>query len=233
MSRSLMQYAGPALARGRATLPIAMTALIGSTLPAQTALGTPYIGSNTLSFYSTELPRSGAPETATTYGVAYGHRFGMAESATRMTMLVRLNARAIDEEKGLAEFAARVGVSHDVRQVPGLALAAAWGVGAIAWGDNAADTGRVHFTIPAEVGASYDLRIGSATVSPFASASMQRYNRRTGIESPEVVEKGWDATYTTGVSLRLSEIVLTSSRIAGEWGMPQRSRWAFSAGVSF
>lgn len=227
MSRTLMQFAGRALPLA------AMTALVGSALPAQAALGTPYIGSNTLSFYTSELPRSGAPETAATFGAAYGHRFGKAESATRMTMLVRLNARSFDPEKGIAEFAARVGVSHDVRQVPGLALAAATGVGAIAWGDNAADTGRVHFTIPAEVGASYDLRLGSATIAPFASASVQRYNRRTGIESPEVEEKGWDATYTTGVSLRLRELVLTSSRIAGEWGMPQKSRWAFSAGVSF
>ena len=61
-----------------------------------------------------------------------------------------------------------------------------------------------------------------------------RYDLRTSLDDvQQTKERGWDTYYTSGASLKLREVVLTSSVTSGEHGMPNRSRWAFSAGVSF
>jgi hypothetical protein len=236
MSRNTPRNAPASGAIGRALRSIAaLSGLLASNLSAQTALGTPFIGSNTISFYSSELTRSGGSETTTMFGVSYGHRFGRDGAATRRTMMLRASARAFDEVKaGVLDVAANVGITRDVHTVPGLSLAASTGLEMMAWGDDAAQTGRLHVTIPASAGVSYDLRIRRATISPFAVGSVSRYDLRTSRNDVrESTDRGWDASYTTGASLRLKEAVLTTSRIIGEHGMPKRSRWAFSAGVSF
>ncbi|HEY7234804.1 MAG TPA: hypothetical protein VH539_11685 [Gemmatimonadaceae bacterium] len=214
---------------------VAATMLDASTLSAQAALGAPFIGSNNLSFYSSELTRSGNEETTSMYGLLYGHRFGSTGDSTRLTMMLRGSARAFDDVKaGILDVATTVGVSHDVSAVRGLSVAASTGLGMMAWGDDIAHTGRLRVTIPANAGASYDLHVRSATISPFAMGTVARYDWRTSVNDVrDSVRDGWDAYYTTGVSLRLKDVVVTSSRIIGEYGMPNRSRWAFAAGLSF
>lgn len=209
--------------------------LLAPALAAQAALGTPFVRSNNLSFYSSELTRSGGTETTTMFGVLYGHRFGRSGDATRMTMVLRGSARPFDDvQAGVLDVAATIGASHDVRGLPGLSVGASSGATMMAWGDDAARTGRLHLTIPLNAGLGYDLRIRRATVSPFVMGTVARYDLRTSFDDvQQSVDQGWDAHYTAGASLRLQEIVLTTSRIVGEYGMPHRSRWTVSAGLSF
>lgn len=219
-------------------IPAAVTAatiLFASTVSAQAALGTAFIRSNNLSFYTSELTRTGGEQTTNMFGIVYGHRFGGSGDLTRPTLVIRGSGRAFDDvQSGILDVAATVGISRDIAALPGLSLAASTGLGMMAWGDNIARTGRLHVTIPANAGVSYDVRVRGATISPFATGTVTRYDLRTAVNDvQESVRGGWDGLYTTGVSLRLKEVVVTSSRIVGEYGMPNRSRWAFSAGVSF
>ena len=46
-------------------------------------------------------------------------------------------------------------------------------------------------------------------------------------------DNGWDARRTTGVSLSLRDIVVTTGHVRGERGLPNRSRWTLAAGFSF
>ena len=204
-------------------------------LGAQTALGTPFIKANNLSFYTSDLTRSGGPEMTRTFGLVYGHEFGRAEDAQHLTMVVRGAARAFDDvQAGVLDLGATIGVSHQVTALPGLSVAASTGLGLMAWGDDSLNTGRLHLTIPANVGASYDIRVRGATFSPFVSGTVNRYDLRTSVDDErDTVRNGWDANYAMGASLRLKEVVVTSSRIIGEYGMPNHSRWALSAGLSF
>lgn len=209
--------------------------LVPVDLGAQAALGTPFIGSNTLRFHASQLTRSGGPEITTTFGIEYGHRFGPSDAPTRKTLVVRTSARAFDDvQAGVLDVSATAGVSRHVPQVRHLSVAASTGFGMKAWGDDVVKTGRLHLTIPANVGASYDLRVRGATLSPFAMGTVSRYDLRTSLDDVrQSLDRGWDAHYTTGVSLRLTEVVVTTTRVHGEYGMPDRSRWTFSAGVSF
>lgn len=209
--------------------------LLTSSLGAQTALGTPFIGNNILSFQTGALTRRGGEEMTTLFGVVAGHRFGSPDADMRVSLVVRGAARAFDrEESGVLDVGATVGVSRDIDAVHGLSVAASTGVGLMAWGDDAAKRGRAHVTIPVNAGVSYDLRVRSATLTPFAMGTVSRYDLRTSVnDERESLADGWDTSYTTGVSLRLKEVVLTSSRIVGEHGMPNRSRWHFSAGISY
>lgn len=240
MSRIQLQPLTTVVARVR-TLVISTTASIATiglgavTVPAQAALGTPFIHSNTLTIRAAQLSRSGGPETTTMFGIEYGRRFGQGDTATRKTLVLRGSARAFDEvEAGVLDISATVGISRQLSRVRGLSVAASTGLGMKAWGDDIANTGRVYLTIPANAGASYDLRVRGATISPFVMGTVSRYDLRTSVDDVrESVDQGWDAHYTTGASLRLKKIVMTSSRVSGEYGMPDRSRWMFSAGVSF
>jgi hypothetical protein len=218
----------------RVALAAAATSLVASTLAAQAALGTPFIGANNLSFRASELTKSGGAETTTVFGVHYGHRFS-GSGPTSIAMLLRGSARAFDDvQAGVLDVGANVAVSREIRSVRGLSLAASTGLGVMAWGNDANRTGRLHVTIPANAGVSYDLRVRGATLSPFVMGSVSRYDIRTSLDDArDSVDDGWDTTYTTGMSLRFRDIVLTTSSMHGEYGMPKRSRWGFSAGVSF
>ena len=236
MSYIHLHAIAPIVARARTVIAVAATtAILASSLSAQTALGTPFIRSNNLSFYSSELTRRGGAETTTMFGVLYGHRFGRSDAATRMTLVLRGSARPFDDVKaGVLDAAATVGATHDVQSLPGVSVAGSTGAALMAWSDDAARTGRAHLTIPVNAGVSYDLRVRSATISPFAMGTVARYDLRTSLDDvQQTSDKGWDAHYTTGASLRLAEVVLTTSRIVGEHAMPNRSRWTFSAGLSF
>lgn len=225
MSPKLIQYAAA----------FGAPMLIAAGARAQTAVGNPFIGNNTLSFHASELTRSGAAEMTTTFGVVYGHRFGAAEDQNRLTMKLQASARPFDDAKSaVLDAAASVGVVRDIRLVPALQVAASAGMGLMAWSDDATKKDRLEFTIPANAGVSYDLRIRSATLSPFVMGTIARYDLRTAENDvQQTAHRGWDASYTSGVSLRLKEVVLSSSRIVGEYGMPNRSRWTFAAGISY
>ncbi len=214
---------------------LAAAALVAAPLAAQTALGTPFIGANNLSFTSSQLTRTGGPEITTLFGAAYARRFGAASRAVHTSLAVRAVARPFDEVKsGVLDLSATLGVSYDVPGTSGLSVAASTGIGMMAWGDDVANTGRSYLTIPANAGVSYDLHLKRATFSPFVMASLARYDHRTYLNDVrQTGTTGWDTNYRLGASVRLSEVVLTTARIIGEEGMPSRSRWAFSAGVSF
>jgi len=236
MSRTLLQVTRNAVVRTRAAVAaVAISGLLATGLQAQAALGTVFIGKHTLTFQSSELTRAAGAELTTLFGVAYGRRYGQATDATRMTMVLRGTARPFEASNaGVFDGSAALGVNHDVRIVPGLSVAASAGAGAMAWGDDEARTGRLRLTFPVNAGAAYDIRVGRATIAPFAMATLARYDMRNYLDDVRTSShKGWDGAYTIGTSLRLSEVVLTSSRIVGEYGMPNRSRWAFSAGISF
>jgi len=236
MSRYMPNHSGLFIARSLTAL-VALTIVAPATnsLSAQAALGTPFIAKNNLSFHSSQLTRSGGSETTTMFGVVYGHRFGAADAQSNITMVVRGSARPLDQiDSGVLDVAANVGITRSVAALPKLSLAASTGVGLMAWSDGAANTGRLNVTVPVNAGLSYDFHVRTATISPFAMGSVARYNLRTSLNDVvQTTDKGWDAHYTTGASLRLREVVLTSSRIVGEYGMPAKSRWAFSAGISF
>lgn len=238
MLRHILQYS-----TGRR--PHTMAAIVAATLAgvlaapasagAQAALGTPFIGANLLSFHSAQNTRSGGAATTTTFGLVYGHRFGQRDAVSRLNMTVRASARPLEGvDSGVLDVAATVGVSRTITGLERLSVAASTGMGMMAWSDDVATTGRVQLSIPANAGVSYALRIRNATLSPFAMGSVAHYDLRTSLDDVQLTrESGWDSYYTTGASLRLREVVLTASRIVGEHGMPTRSRWAASAGISF
>lgn len=218
-----------------ATLIAALSLSGAKTALAQDALGTPFIGRNLFSFHSAQNTRSGGAEQTTTFGALYGHRFGPTESMTRLNLVVRASARPLDGvDSGVLDLAATVGLSRAFETAPKLSIAASTGVGLMAWSDDAARTGRAQLSVPVNAGASYAFKVGGATLAPFAMGTVSRFDLRNAVNDVQVSrDTGWDTFYATGASLRLREVVFSTSRIDGERGMPTRSRWTFSAGVSF
>ena len=221
---------------------IALFAALGVTgattaVAAQAPLGVPYIGDNHLSFYSTELTTDGiGTGTSTLYGGRYGHQFGNAEDETRFSLLGQLAVRdRQDPTGGIVDVSVTAGWTRRWSELDAdLSTTAAVGMSALAWGQDTPDTGLARLSLPLTVGVGYDLHLGSATVTPFVAPGIARFNTRTYVDNVRVTtEEGWDARFTAGTSLRLRELVLTTSRIRGEQGLPNRSRWAFAAGISF
>jgi hypothetical protein len=204
-------------------------------LRAQAPLGAPFIGDNVLSFQSAEITRNGGAETTTLFGLAFGHRFGSDSAANRVTMLLRGTARAFDDvESGIMNFAASAGLSRRIAVLPAASVAASTGIEMMAWGDDIAETGRLRLSVPMNLGVSYALRLGAATIEPFVAGAVSYYDLRTGsYDARESVRAGWDSHHVLGASLRLKEVVASASRIVGEYGMPHRSRWAVAAGISY
>lgn len=212
-----------------------LSTLAASGLNAQSALGTPFIRDNVLAFRSTQIGESGAPALTTTYGAAYAHRYGNSERPTRPFLTLRTSARSLDAGTvGILEAGISLGLEHQVRAVRGLSLAASLGASAVGWGDDAVDTGRLLTQVPASLGVSQDLHLGSATLAPFILGTAGRYATRTSLNDVvQSKESGWDASYAIGASFRLKEVVLTSTRYIGEQGFTHKNRWSFLAGVSF
>lgn len=218
-----------------ASLFVTVSLLAASPSLAQDALGTPFIGRNLYSFHAAQNTRSGGPAQTTTFGAVYGHRFGATDASSHVTLVVRASARPLDGvDTGVLDLAATVGISRDVRILPNLSLAASTGFALMAWSDDAAKTGRAQFSIPANAGLSYAIKLGGATLAPFAMGTLARYDLRRAVDDVQVSrDTGWDSYLSTGASLRLREVVFNIARVDGEHGMPTRSRWTFSAGVSF
>jgi hypothetical protein len=236
MSRTQTTIARIANPISRHAIPVFAIAILTATrIEAQAALGTPFIGPNVLSYQMAELSRSGGADLTRVYGLSYGRRFGGADNPTQYSMVLSGSARPFDDvEAGVADFAGRIAASHEVAAVPGLQVAASAGAEVMAWGDDVANTGRMLLTIPVTAGVSYDVSIAGATLSPFATASIARHDLRTYLDDvKQSSDAGWDARYSSGVSLRISHVVLTSTRIIGETAMPNKSRWSFSAGISY
>ncbi len=234
MSRNILNTA--VLRSGaRAAIAIATLAVAAAPAGAQAALGTPFIGKNLFSFHTAQNTRSGGAATTQTFGAIYGHRFGASDATSNVNLVVRFSARPLEGvDSGVLDLAATVGGSQAVPGVPNLSFAASTGAGLMAWSDDGAKTGRVMMQIPANAGLSYAIKMGSATLSPFAMGTLARYDLRTSLNDVQLTrERGWDTYYTSGASLKLREVVLTSSVTSGEHGMPNKSRWSFSAGVSF
>lgn len=234
MSRNIQ----PSIAlRSGARAAIALLTLTVAAAPAsaQAALGTPFIGRNLFSFHTAQNSRSGGAATTQTFGAIYGHRFGALDATSNVHLVVRFSARPLEgKDTGVLDMAATVGGAQEVPGIPNLSVAASVGAGLMAWADDAAKTGRAQLQIPVNSGVSYAIKLGSATLSPFAMGTLARYDLRTSLDDVQQTrERGWDTYYTSGASLKLREVVLTSSVTSGEHGMPNRSRWAFSAGVSF
>ncbi len=219
----------------RALIPSLCGLLLAGSAQAQSALGTPFIGRNTVSYHSGELTRNGGPEMIRVPGIVYGRRFGDLARADGLVMVIRASGRPLSgETSGILDLSASIGTERAVPQVPGLMAAVSLGAGMMAWGDDSARTGRLDLSFPVSTGLSYAVRVKGATVSPFATAAVARYDRRTAVDDiRQSTARGWDGRYTAGVAVRLKELVLTSTRIYSEIGMPQRSRWAFSVGVSY
>lgn len=203
---------------------------------AQSAIGVPFIGNNHLSFYSTELTSDGVGTAMSTlYGGRYAHLFGDASERTRLSVIVQGAARDLEGgSAGVLDASITAAWTRRMDEVDGrLSATVAAGANALVWGVDEAD-GVAHVSLPVSVGVGYDLKIGSATVTPFVKPGIAYYRARSYLNDVRVGEdRGWDGLFTAGASLRLRELVLTTSRIRGEQGLPHRSRWAFAAGISF
>lgn len=218
---------------------LASLALAGASsgVSAQSTHGVPFIGNNHLSFYSTELSTDGVAEaTSTLYGGRYARRFGADASWTRLSLAVQGAARSLaNENDGVADLSVSAAVTRRVHELDsGITVSAGAGTGLLAWGFDHDDTGIVRMSVPLSAGVAYDIRIGGATFTPFAAPAIAWYDNRTYANDVQITRvTGWDARVTWGASLSLKEVVLTTSGVHGEPGLPNRSRWTFSAGISF
>jgi hypothetical protein len=205
---------------------------------AQSALGMPYIGRNHLSFYSTGLATNlTGSATTTLFGGRYGRQFGEHGAASQLAMKAQVAVRTLEgPTDGIADASVEVSWSRRIDELSSrMNLAVAAGASVLAWDTNQDDvTGRANFTIPATAGISYDISVGSATISPFIAPSVAWYRTEQWVNNVETVRSsGVDARLMSGASLRMKEIVLTAGSIRGEKGLPSHGRWTFAAGVSF
>ena len=228
--------------RGR-TLVLA-AALTGAALTAlprhaagQSTLGVPFIGNNHLSFYSTALATDGVGQSTTTlFGGRFARRFGPAQSQSSMAVNAQIAARPLDgPTDGIADVSLTTSWTRRMDEITDrLAVSMAVGGSVLAWATENDDVGLAHISVPVSFGVSYDIRIGAATLSPFAAPAVAWYNTRRYLNDVRVVDDtGWDARVSTGASLSLRDIVLTAGGIRGEHGLPRDNRWTFAAGVSF
>lgn len=227
------------LRRAALALPLAgaLLPVLSGPLAAQTALGVPFIGANHLSFYSTELSRDGvATTTSTLYGGRYGRRFGDAMEPSSVALVVQVAGRSLDgPTDGVLDASLTTSWSRRMDEVTNrLSVSAAAGASLLGWGLSNDEIGLAHVSLPLTVGAAYDVRIGSATFSPFVAPALAWSSTRHYQNDERVAtDTGWDARWSGGASLRFRDMVLTAGGIHGERGLPNRSRWTFAAGMSF
>ncbi len=219
----------------RGAVALALLAGLVPELAAQAALGAPFIGRHAIRFETAELTRDGSPEMTTVVGGSYGRQLGRPTGPSRFAIHFRGSARPFDDaEAGVLDVSSDITIDRAVRQLPGISVAGSLGLSMMGWGDDIAETGRLLVSVPMTAGVAYDLRIGGATLAPYFSYTIAAYDMRTGVDNVQTSRNtGWDARHAIGTSLRLKEVVLTSSRIVGEYGMPTGSRWTFSAGISY
>jgi hypothetical protein len=246
MSRTLQHHAPgksriPALSYAIAGVIALVSMATTNDLQAQSALGMPFVGRNHLSATVTELSRDGiSAERAAVFGGAYGRQLNSASAQLQFTVIVRAAARALNgTEDGILDAGITVAATHRVRAVTGLSITGAVGAGAMLWGKEATgggepDVGRVIASSPLTAGLSYDIRVGRATIAPFAAVTGAYSSRREYVNGDRVgIDDSWRMGNTVGVALRLSETVLTVREISREAGLPNRNRVAFTAGFSW
>lgn len=228
----------------RRPLAILFPAVVGAVIAAvpghaaaQSALGVPYIGSNQLSFYTTELATDGiGSQTSTLFGARYGRQFGRVAAQSHFAVNAQLAARPLEgATDGLVDLSMTTSWSRRMDEItPRLGVAISAGGSVLGWGLGDDSIGIARLSLPATVGVSYDVSIGGMTFSPFVAPGVAYVRSRHYINDERVGgDDGWDARMTSGASLRLKDVVLTASTIRGENGLPNRSRWAFAAGISF
>lgn len=209
----------------------------GTGASAQASLGMPFTGNNHLSFYSTGLSDDGVVRTMSTlYGGRYAHRFWADGKSGSLSVAVQVAARELSGgNDGIGDASVTVAWTRRMTELDdNLTLSGAVGSSAVAWGFDDFDTGTAHLSTPFTAGIGYDIHIGGATLSPFVAPSVAAYDHRTYVDDVRTSKvTGWDARVSWGASLSLKEVVLTTSGIRGETGMPRSSRWAFAAGISF
>jgi len=223
----------------KAALMITMLAMTSTATHAQQAIGVPFIGSNHLSFSVTELSRDGiGTQRATVFGAVYGHRFGARTAPVQSSMILRVGARPLDGlEDGILDAGVTLAASRSL--VAGLTVTGAAGVGAMAWGQRAPEpggpeTGRLIVRAPVSAGAAYDISVGGATIAPFVTLAMAYSSEREYVGDQRVMtDNGWRLGNAAGVSVRFRETVLSVSGISRERGLPNGSRVAFTAGMSW
>jgi hypothetical protein len=246
MSRTL-EHQAQGMSRGaaRSYTIAAVVALLALALApdgqAQSALGVPFVGRNHLSFTVTELSRDGiGAERVAVFGGAYGRQLNSSSAPVQVSVIVRAAARALNgTEDGILDAGITVAATHRLRAVTGLSITGAVGAGAMLWGKAAADggepdVGRVIASSPLSAGLSYDLRVGRATIAPFAAVTGAYSSRREYVNGDRAaIDDSWRMGNTVGVALRMSETVLTVREISREAGLPNRNRVAFTAGFSW
>jgi hypothetical protein len=217
---------------------VGLTLATAQTAAAQQAIGVPFIGRNHLSVSATELSRDGiGQERTSVFGMVYGRRLGGADGRVQYSAIVRTAFRALDQdEDGIVDAGLTLAATRNV--VGGLSITGSAGVSAIVWGQQAesgeAERGRVVARTPITAGAAYDFRLGEVTIAPFFSLSGGYSSERDYVNDQRVnLHTGWRFSNSSGVSVRLSEMVLTLTEIARERGLPNNRRMLFTAGMSW
>jgi hypothetical protein len=223
-----------------ATLAGLTTLATANTAHAQQDFGLAFVGRNQFSVSVTERSRDGvSTEQEAVFGVSYGRRLN-GDGPVQLSVVARAAARALDaSEAGIFDGGLTVAATHNVRAIDGLSISGAAGVTAMVWGNvgpqsDEEDTGRIVNSVPLSLGMSYDVRVGSATFAPFIAAT-HAYSRGRDYVNNDPINKtsSWRLGHSAGVSVRFRETVLSLSKVSRESGMPNRDRWALSAGMSW
>jgi hypothetical protein len=220
---------------------LAMGLLTAGDALSQETIGVPYIGRNHLSLYTTDLSRDGiGQERVAVFGAVYGHRFGDRQGPLELSVVARAGARSFkNANDGILDSGLTLAATRAVPQLGHLNVTGSAGIGAMLWGqgaaaENAPDTGRLSLRVPLSAGVSYDLRIGGATVVPFAAVVPTYSSERDYIDDERIAEdSGLRVGRSLGMALRFKETVVSLSGIHGERGMPGSSRYVLSAGMSW
>jgi len=225
-------------ARRAMAVAAALVALAGGARPAsaQAGLGAPFTGAHYLTFYTTELSSDGVgADRSTLFGGRYGRRFGAAAKQAHFSLGLQVAARALNADDGVLDVSVNAAWTRRMDEVnQALSVTAAVGASALAWGSEDPSTGRSNVSVPATLGVAYDLHIGGAVFTPFVAPSVAYYRTRQYLDDVRVAgEHGWGTRYTSGASLRVRDLVLSTSTIRGEDGLTEKTRWTFAAGVSF
>lgn len=217
---------------------IAMTLLTVNTVQAQSAIGVPFAGRNHLSVSATDLSRDGiGKQRATVFGAIYGRRLGGDSGRIQYSAIVRTALRAVNQSNdGIVDVGVTLAATR--RLVAGLSVTGAAGASAVVWGQQAngeqPDRGRVVARTPLSLGMAYDIQLGALTISPFSTVTGGYSSEREYVNEERVnLYTGWRFSNSSGVSVRLNEMVLTFTEIARERGMPNKHRMLFTAGMSW
>jgi hypothetical protein len=219
---------------------VALTLGLADTAQAQKALGLPFVGRNQFSASVTERSRDGvSTEKEAVFGLSYGRQLN-GDGPVQLSVVARAAARALDAtEGGIFDGGLTIAATHNVRAIDGLSVTGAAGITAMVWGKVGPesadeDRGRIVNNVPLSLGMSYDVRVGAATFAPFVSAT-HAYSRGRDYLNDAPINKNssWRLGYSTGMSVRFSEMVLSLSNVYREGGMPNRNRAQFTAGMSW